>query len=415
MKASRVSLPFFLCVLSACAGVIDDPTGMPASEGLTFSPADLSQDDAAGAKADQPEPEADGGAARLLAAPAPVAELTAPAAEAAAPVAQAAAQPAAASATTSVGTGEMNRPAMGPAPIEAAKIPGDPFVLVKNWDFGKRGTVKNAADLQSEFQFHDHFGTIANGTNYGSVTVAPNEETAISAPGLGLPNDRQPVEDPANPLREFTDDTLLAHVRPLSDNQSTFSAWKHDTGNGSLTAKWKLDKGGSLLGRDLVWETRVRMPKPVPGYWFALWTAGQHWDKGAEMDVLESFGTPNINADAFHADSVGGKNEVEYKAWPNALDSVGVPANDRALSDWHTWTWVYLRDDTFQIYYDGHLVQHGSIPWTYGASQGGEPVDMYFLFDFSWGHTQVQDVNIELPVSALPLTYEIDYSRVYMR
>ena len=56
-----------------------------------------------------------------------------------------------------------------------------------------------------------------------------------------------------------------------------------------------------------------------------------------------------LGLNAFHADSVGGKNEVEYKAWPNALDQMGVPGNDRALSDWHRWTWVYLRDDTFEI------------------------------------------------------------------
>jgi hypothetical protein len=29
---------------------------------------------------------------------------------------------------------------------------------------------------------------------------------------------------------------------------------------------------------------------------------------------------------------------------------------------------LYLRDDTFEIYYDGVRVQHGSIHWTYGAS-----------------------------------------------
>jgi hypothetical protein len=39
-------------------------------------------------------------------------------------------------------------------------------------------------------------------------------------------------------------------------------------------AKWSLPSGGALLGQDMVWETRVRMPKPLPGFWFALWTAG---------------------------------------------------------------------------------------------------------------------------------------------
>jgi hypothetical protein len=37
---------------------------------------------------------------------------------------------------------------------------------------------------------------------------------------------------------------------------------------------------------------------------------------------------------------------------------------------------------------------------------------MSFLFDFSRGHTQIADVDISLPASMFPITYEIDYSRV---
>lgn len=303
----------------------------------------------------------------------------------------------------------------GPAPQLA--IAGAPFTMIKNWDFGTNGNVRGKADLKNEFQFHDQFGTIANGTNYGAVTVAADEETAISdATGLGLPNNRQPVEDPARPTREWTADGMIAHVRPLSASQNTISAARHDVGNGSITSKWKLDKGGALLGHDLVWETRVRMPKHEQGYWFALWTAGERWAKGAEMDVLESFGTQYVTGNAFHADSVGGVNAIDYvKNWFSALDQVGVPVASRALSEWHTFTWVYLKDDSFDIYYDGYRVQHGTIHWTYAGEKGAEPVDMYFLFDFSWGHTTVNDVNIELPAQDFDLQYEVDYSRVYVR
>jgi hypothetical protein len=86
-----------------------------------------------------------------------------------------------------------------------------------------------------------------------------------------------------------------------------------------------------------------------------------------------------------------------------------------ADNPWHTWTWVYNRDDSYDVYYNGHRVQHGVIHWTDGRGANGDPVDMRFLFDFSWGHTQVADVNIELPASMFPLTDEIDYSRVYLR
>jgi hypothetical protein len=43
------------------------------------------------------------------------------------------------------------------------------------------------------------------------------------------------------------------------------------------------------------------------------------------------------------------------------------------------------------------------------------------MYDFSWGwvkngsENQIPGLDAELPASAFPLTYEIDYSRVYLR
>lgn len=317
----------------------------------------------------------------------------------------------------SVGVGEIGKPALGPAPLHADKAPGAPFVLVKNWDFGADGTITQMSDLIEEFQFHDQFGTIANGTNYGSVTVAPNEETAVSARDLGLPNNRQPIDDPARPYREFTPEAIRTYVRPLSSSATSINAARHDAGNGSFMAKWELPKGGSRLQQDVLWESRVRIPTPARGFWFSLWTAGQKWNRGAEMDVVESFGTPNIGpgANAFHVNSVGGRDKHAFSNWISELTGLGVPTMERDLSDWHTFTWIYLRDDTYQVYYDDYLVQQGSLQWTLGGSSAGEELNMSFLFDFGWGHTQVSEVNISLPVAELPLTYELDYSRVYVR
>jgi hypothetical protein len=424
MKQPRVLLGV-LCAITGCEGAIMDPTPWASREQLTVS-ADGGQDSAASHESESTvttDLETDDAGITSAQVDAAVADASTHEAtdtrqhtDDAGPSQPIVAtmrptqQPALA-----VGSGELSKPVAGPSPIELAKLSGAPYTLVKNWDFGSDGNIRNMDELSSEFQFHDHFGTIANGTNYGSVTAAPDAASAIKATGLGLPNDMQPVVDPAHPIHEWTASTLLSHVRPLANSQTTVTAWKHDAINGNLTAKWKLPSGGKLLDHDVVWETRVRMPTPVPGYWFALWTAGELWNKGAEMDVLESFGAPHIGADAFHTDSVGGTNMIDYKNWPNALSNVGVPTADRELPEWHVWTWVYLRDDSYEAYYDGYLVQHGSLHWTKGGTTDGEPTDMHFLFDFSWGHTQVDDVNIELPASQFPLTYEIDYSRVYMR
>ena len=317
----------------------------------------------------------------------------------------------------SVGVGDMLKPALGPAPLRAQEVGGAPFVLVKNWDFGSDGTMKSMDAVIAEFHFHDHFNTIANGTNYGSVTVAPNVATAISAPDLGLPNNRQPIEDPARPYRELTETSIKAYVRPLSAASTRVSAAAHDTGNGSFSAKWSLPRGGSRLQKDLLWESRVRIPKPAPGFWFSLWTAGREWRNGAEMDVVESFGTPNIGsgAKAFHVNSVGGRDKHAFDSWPTELTNLGVPQAARDLSEWHVFTWVYLKDDTYKVYFDDYLVQQGTLLWTLSGTPTAKPIDMFFLFDFSWGHTTVDQVNISLPASSFPITYELDYSRVYLR
>ena len=69
------------------------------------------------------------------------------------------------------------------------------------------------------------------------------------------------------------------------------------------------------------------------------------------------------------------------------------------------------------MYMDGHLVQSGTnYNWTVGNTPGGTPIDMDFIFDFGWGHTQVGSVNKTLPASALAgKYYEINYSRVYLK
>ena len=307
-----------------------------------------------------------------------------------------------------VGAGSLAQPAQGPAPTDAKRVTGAPFVLVKNWDFGATGTVRNTAELIGEFDFHDHWGTIANGTHYGAVIVAPTEETAISVPEeLGLPGNRQPVEDPTRPNREFTQDSLKAHVRPLSAAQKTVSTKAHNAGCGSFVAKWRLPTGGKHLERDILWETRARMPVPKPGYWFAIWTAGTKW---------EAFGAPHLmEAKVFHVNSVGGRDHIDYDNWFSGLEHAGVPSAKWDLKRFHIWTWIYKRDDSYEVFYDGHLAQRGTLHWTQGAVEGGPSTDMAFLFDFTWGHTDVPGVDVTLPATSLPVTYEIDYSRVYMR
>lgn len=314
-----------------------------------------------------------------------------------------------------IGGGTIASPAVGPRP--SFGIGGPSMVLVKNWHFGANGTIRNYADMSAHFLYHDQFGTIGNGTNYGAVTVAPDAANA-------LPN--QPVEGiNSPPVRRFTADSLQTFLTPLN-GATTVDPKLHNAGCGSFMAKWRLPHGGSLLGQDIVWETRVRYVPP-PYFWFALWTAGNKWKwdngaQGAEQDLVESFGYDNgggnTNYDGrfWHSNAVASpsKDTVDYGDWGKAMAAHGIKSYD--ASQYHIWTWLYRKDDTYAMYVDGIEVQSGKdYHWTYGGKETDEPIDMVFLFDGGWGHTQIGSVNHPLPVSAFTgKFYEWNYSRVYL-
>lgn len=311
-----------------------------------------------------------------------------------------------------IGAGDIAVPATGPAPSPA--VGGEGFVLVKNWDFGTGpgSTVTTIDELSEHFQYHDQFGTIAN--QYGALIVAPNEKTALAGR-------KQPVEGAATggkPLRAFTGESLKTFLVPLN-GATECQASKRNVGCGSFQAKWKLPKGGSRLGKDILWETRVRYKTP-PYFWFAIWVSGNKWDKGAEIDVVESFGYDNggghTNFDGrfWHVGVVGGREDDPYKNWQASMKKWGVASFDATA--WHTWTMLYKADNTIAVYMDGILVQTGFSHWTLATKENGEEVDMSFIFDGSWGHTGIASVNKPLPASAFEGTYyEWDYSRVYLR
>lgn len=311
-----------------------------------------------------------------------------------------------------VGIGDINSPAIGP---ELSYNYGEDtvgYVLIKNWDFGIEGTIPNIDSLNFHFQYHDQFGTIANGTNYGAKIVAPSKSTAI--PG-------QPVEmvNTNKPVREMTDSTMLTYLVGLNGDTIVDPTTKKG-GCGSFQAKFTLPNGGKLLGMDIIWETRVRYKTP-PYFWFAIWTAGNKWDKGAEMDLIESFGYDNgggyTNYDGkyWHSSIVGGDGETYYhSSWSNAMKKYGITKYD--ATQWHTWTWVYRADDTFSSYVDGINCQNGTVHWTLQGADPGEALNMSFIFDATWGHRQVSSVNHSLNVAEFEgKYYEWDYSRIYLR
>ena len=327
------------------------------------------------------------------------------------------------------------------------------MVLVKNWHFGTDGTIKNMADMNANFLYHDQHKSIANGSNaYGALIVAPDDAHAIfpgdvyywdddgTGKGRGL-GTGQPIEGrDSAPVRQFTTDSLKTFLTPLTHANTkvngvlTVNPDRHEVGCGSFMSSWFLPAGGSLLGQDIVWETKVRYKTP-PYFWFSLWTDGDRWRwdngaRGAEHDLIETYGEDyasegagtaygknNFDGHLWHSNSVAGSDAVNYFTgdwWGAAMASVGIKAYD--ATQYHIWTWMYKKDNSYAMYVDGIKVQSGTnYYWTFGNRATDSPINMDFRFDGAWGHKAVRQVAKDLPASALAGTYyEYAYSRVYL-
>lgn len=296
-------------------------------------------------------------------------------------------------------------------PFNMAQIGGAPFTLVKNWDFGTTGNIGSIAALDAEFNYAGQWATYNNGGQYGTNVVATSAGTAISG---------QPVDPTGSRYREFTTNSILTHVRSLvNDSTDVGPAASHNGGNGGFFAKHLYPHAGSGLGKTIVWETRVRIVNPTFGQWFALWTAGLVWDDGPEMDVIEAFSLFDPT-EAWHSNIVGtGTENIDYWSgnWWDGQIEAGIVSPENQLDQWRVITWVYHADNTFQVYFDTYVAQSGTLEWDPpSGGSAGVNQNLQFFFDMGALHTGVAGYDTHvIPAADLPITYEIDYSRVWER
>lgn len=297
-------------------------------------------------------------------------------------------------------------------PSNMDQIGGAPFTLVRDWNFGTTGNITTFPQLEAEFEyFIPVWNTYNLGGQYGTNTVARTPETALVG---------QPV-DGTTRYREFTTTSLLCHVRSLvNDTTDVGPASSHNGGNGSIYSKLSFPNGGGDLGKTIVWETRMRIVNPTNGQWLALWTAGELWDIGPEMDVIEGFSLFDPN-EAWHSNVVqpDAVENIDYWSgnWWDGQIEAGIISPENQLANWHTITWVYHSNNTFEVYFDDYIAQSGTFPWRVGeGGNDNDPTDLRFLFDFGALHTGVGGYDTYvIPAADLPITYEIDYSRVWER
>lgn len=295
-------------------------------------------------------------------------------------------------------------------PSRMADIGGAAFTLIKDWDFGTSGNIGNTTQLDAEFNYAGQWNTFNNGGQYGTDVMATSALTAISG---------QPV-DPGGRYREFTTSSILCHVKSkVNDSTNVGPASARNGGNGGFFSKLLYPHAGSGLGKTIVWETRFRIVNPTFGQWFALWTAGLVWDGGPEMDVIEAFSLFDAN-EAWHSNIVGtGTENIDYWSgnWWDGQIAAGIVAPNNQLDQWRVLTWVYHSNNAFEVYFDTHVAQSGTLEWDPpSGGSAGVNQNLQFFFDMGALHTGVSGYDTYvIPAADLPITYEIDYSRVWER
>jgi hypothetical protein len=291
---------------------------------------------------------------------------------------------------------------------------GTGFTLVKNWNFGADGTVKSIADMSREFLYHDQFGTTANGDNYGSVTASPDASNALG----GQRSTRTSASSPTTRSRRSCCPT--AAETPIR--------FARNVVNGSFMAKFAPARGGSRLGRDILWQTRVKYETPRE-FWFALWNAGNKWDRGAELDLVRELRLRQPAGRRRHQLSTAGTGTPIRSVapagstttnWESAMRSVGVTSFKRRAVP-HLDAAVTARTTRTASTVDG--VGANGQPDARGAvrerstgrsaaARAASAIDFHFLFDAGWAHRKVDSVNDPVPMSELTgKFYEFDYSR----
>ncbi len=305
------------------------------------------------------------------------------------------------------------------APLPDA-IAGEGWMPGYDLTFGFRragATVRDRASLCEAVYFFDQFGQKNNGGgNYLADNMAPPE---CRDPGPCS------IYAADYPFHEIGPDTLKCFVKPRDRNAeriepAPFGKPQPVGASGFRLKTPGFSEGlGSRLGRDVCWETRCRMSSPLPYFWWALWIAGEKWDRGAELDVPESFGFDNgfgrLNYDgrSFHTNSAGGQDDITSSYW-----GPYVPPKFRSLIDWHTFTTVYARDDTWRTYVDGELSNSGSLKWNLRGNAGDQPLrKAFFLIDNSWGHHKVASVRPGAVSAGIfrDFHFEYDFTRIWTR
>lgn len=204
-------------------------------------------------------------------------------------------------------------------------------------------------------------------------------------------------------------DGILTITARLEDGKRLIQGRKLECTSSSINTKGKFE---FLYGR---LEVRARIPF-AKGAWPAIWTLGHTWEwpSGGEIDLMEFYhiqGVPHILANFAHGTD---------RRWNAAWNSKAIPFEHFLEQDpyfcdkFHVWRMDW-DEESISIFLDDELLNQTKIKDTQNKELGDfkSPfqTSQYILLNLAMGG----DHGGEVDRKAMPVSYDIDYVRVYQR
>lgn len=154
-------------------------------------------------------------------------------------------------------------------------------------------------------------------------------------------------------------------------------------------------------------EARMKLPKGK-GTWPAFWMMPVHrgapWPDCGEIDILEEVGMqPGRVVSSIHCKAYNHRDGTQRSAWLNE------PTSE---SDFHTYSLLWTADG-MRMFIDGRPILDFPNDGKGDAASWPFSKPFYLILNTAWGGDWGGQQGVD--ASALPLTFEIDYVRVYQK
>lgn len=287
------------------------------------------------------------------------------------------------------------------------------IVALKNNLDKERSAILSFAsgtNYKKEYRFKQYKGEIENYVPEGYSLVWQDEfnDSYLSGGKPALPNTAEwwyEVADPGwvnNELQRYIADGFLGTDTCAVVSDGTLKIIAKKKGNEVISARINTNKSW-VYG---YFEARLKLPKGK-GTWPAFWMMPKNytsWPDDGEIDIMEEVGyRPNYVSSSIHC-----------KAYYHSIGTqkTGEQLVPTAESDFHIyaleWTKEHIKgfvDGKCHFTFDNDMTGNRNT-WPFNAP-------FYLKLNLAWGGSWGGAQGVD--ESALPITYEIDYVRVYQK